>query len=107
MHQTTRDPAVWDEPEKFLPSRFLGADGEARASLFLPFQSGRRRWVGEVKVTIMVLHQKFVGEFKVTILVLHQNSVGEVKVTMLVLHQKCVGEFSHNNGFTSKVCGGA
>ena len=38
---------MWDEPEKFLPSRFLGADGEARASLFLPFQSGRRRCVGE------------------------------------------------------------
>ena len=42
-----RDPSVWDEPEKFLPSRFLGADGEARSSLFLPFQSGRRRCVGE------------------------------------------------------------
>ena len=38
---------MWDEPEKFLPSRFLGSDGEARASLFLPFQSGRRRCVGE------------------------------------------------------------
>ena len=33
-----RDPLIWEEPEKFLPSRFLGADGESRANDFLPFQ---------------------------------------------------------------------
>ena len=38
MDALCRDPLIWEEPEKFLPSRFLGADGESRANDFLPFQ---------------------------------------------------------------------
>uniref|UniRef100_A0A0D9ZDH0 Cytochrome P450 n=1 Tax=Oryza glumipatula TaxID=40148 RepID=A0A0D9ZDH0_9ORYZ len=40
-----RDPAVWEEPEKFMPERF--EDGGCDGNLLMPFGMGRRRCPGE------------------------------------------------------------
>uniref|UniRef100_A0A0E0D746 Cytochrome P450 n=1 Tax=Oryza meridionalis TaxID=40149 RepID=A0A0E0D746_9ORYZ len=40
-----RDPAVWEEPEKFMPERF--EDGRCDGNLLMPFGMGRRRCPGE------------------------------------------------------------
>ncbi|KAL5218526.1 hypothetical protein ABZP36_019210 [Zizania latifolia] len=40
-----RDPAAWEEPERFMPERF--EDGKSDALLIMPFGLGRRRCPGE------------------------------------------------------------
>ena len=36
------DPEVWQEPDKFLPERFIGSDGKmVRHDGFIPFSTGR------------------------------------------------------------------
>ncbi|XP_040377469.1 cytochrome P450 81Q32-like [Oryza brachyantha] len=40
-----RDPAAWEEPERFMPERFEG--GRCDALLLMPFGMGRRRCPGE------------------------------------------------------------
>ena len=39
-----RDPSIWDDPDKFIPERFLGSDIDVRGQNFelLPFGGGRR-----------------------------------------------------------------
>ncbi|XP_030440190.1 geraniol 8-hydroxylase-like [Syzygium oleosum] len=39
-----RDPSIWDDPDKFMPERFLGSDIDVRGQNFelLPFGGGRR-----------------------------------------------------------------
>ncbi|KAF8030026.1 hypothetical protein BT93_E2446 [Corymbia citriodora subsp. variegata] len=39
-----RDPSVWDDPDKFVPERFLGSDMDVRGQNFelVPFGGGRR-----------------------------------------------------------------
>lgn len=49
-YSLTRDPAIWDEPERFEPDRFIAADGRLRKDLqtkFFPFGLGSRRCIGE------------------------------------------------------------
>ncbi|XP_055336941.1 cytochrome P450 2J4-like [Paramacrobiotus metropolitanus] len=42
------DPALFPEPERFLPERFLGADGRLSVpEQFVPFSAGRRSCIGE------------------------------------------------------------
>ncbi|XP_055336980.1 cytochrome P450 2J4-like [Paramacrobiotus metropolitanus] len=42
------DPALFPEPERFLPERFLGADGRLTVpEQFVPFSAGRRSCIGE------------------------------------------------------------
>ncbi|XP_076449344.1 cytochrome P450 1A1-like [Babylonia areolata] len=47
----SRDPDVFQDPERFLPERFLDSDGEEvnrdLAEKFLPYSAGRRRCPGE------------------------------------------------------------
>lgn len=43
------DPNLWDEPEKFNPTRFINAEGKViKPEYFLPFGVGRRMCLGEV-----------------------------------------------------------
>ncbi|WP_308366915.1 MULTISPECIES: cytochrome P450 [unclassified Microbulbifer] len=49
-YSVTRDPSVWDEPERFHPERFLDEQGKLRKDLqnkFFPFGLGARRCIGE------------------------------------------------------------
>lgn len=44
-----RDPDYWKEPDKFIPERFLEANGKMapKPSSFFPFSAGRRVCLGE------------------------------------------------------------
>jgi 26-hydroxylase len=43
------DPNLWNEPEKFDPSRFVNAEGKVvKPEYFLPFGVGRRMCLGEI-----------------------------------------------------------
>ncbi|CAH9053861.1 unnamed protein product [Cuscuta europaea] len=51
LYSIQRDPAYWDEPERFNPERFAGLEGVSSAKdheyKWMPFGSGRRRCPGE------------------------------------------------------------
>ena len=49
VYSMQRDPRVWDEPEKFMPERFLEAkvDDDEGTRWMMPFGMGRRRCPGE------------------------------------------------------------
>ncbi|XP_051123362.1 cytochrome P450 Tp4149-like [Andrographis paniculata] len=53
-----RDPACWDEPEKFIPERFLNSSIEYNGSdfQFIPFGAGRRICPGIYFATASVEH---------------------------------------------------
>lgn len=57
------DPALWPEPERFRPERFL--EGEVPANAYFPFGGGARRCLGaafslhEMKVVIATLLREF------------------------------------------------
>lgn len=43
------DPELWDEPERFNPSRFLNSEGSVtKPEYFMPFGVGRRMCLGDV-----------------------------------------------------------
>lgn len=43
------DPNLWEEPNKFNPSRFIDVDGKVRRpEYFMPFGVGRRMCLGDV-----------------------------------------------------------
>jgi cytochrome P450 len=64
-----RDPDYWYEPNKFIPSRFLGDKGKERitSSFFLPFSKGTRDCIGkyfallEIKIALAALITKYDG----------------------------------------------
>lgn len=44
LHAVHMDPALWDQPESFQPSRFLSAEGKVtKPEYFLPFGTGEYR----------------------------------------------------------------
>lgn len=52
-----RDPAVWTQPEEFVPERFVGADMDFRGKdrfEFMPFGAGRRACPGMPMATRVV-----------------------------------------------------
>jgi hypothetical protein len=64
-----RDPDYWYEPNKFIPSRFLGDKGKEciASSSFLPFSKGTRDCIGkyfallEIKIALAALITKYDG----------------------------------------------
>jgi hypothetical protein len=45
LHAVHMDPNLWDEPEKFKPTRFLNAEGKVtKPEYFLPFGVGKRNF---------------------------------------------------------------
>ncbi len=49
IHAVHMDPELWDEPEKFNPSRFLNSEGVVtKPEYFMPFGVGRRMCLGDV-----------------------------------------------------------
>lgn len=49
LHAVHMDPNLWEEPEKFNPSRFINSEGKVtKPEYFLPFGVGRRMCLGEV-----------------------------------------------------------
>ena len=49
MWSCMRDPAYWNEPDKFDPSRFIDADGNLKCKnpAMMPFSVGKRACIGE------------------------------------------------------------
>nr|QLC36635.1 cytochrome P450 2U1 [Kryptolebias hermaphroditus] len=48
LYSVHRDPAVWDEPDSFNPTRFLDDEGKLlKKEFFIPFGIGRRVCMGE------------------------------------------------------------
>lgn len=49
LHAVHMDPNLWEDPEKFNPSRFINSEGKVtKPEYFLPFGVGRRMCLGEV-----------------------------------------------------------
>nr|UOF76412.1 cytochrome P450 CYP18 [Xylotrechus quadripes] len=49
LHAVHMDPNLWEDPEKFNPTRFINAEGKvAKPEYFLPFGVGRRMCLGEI-----------------------------------------------------------
>nr|UUB32678.1 cytochrome P450 CYP18A1 [Dendroctonus valens] len=49
LHAVHMDATLWEEPERFDPSRFINAEGKVhKPEYFLPFGVGRRMCLGEV-----------------------------------------------------------
>lgn len=48
LHKVHMDENLWDEPEKFKPSRFLTPEGKVhKPEYFMPFGVGRRMCLGQ------------------------------------------------------------
>jgi cytochrome P450 len=64
-----RDPEIWDDPDKFIPERFLGEEGRKRvvSSGYLPFSKGARDCIGkyfallEAKIALAALICRYDG----------------------------------------------
>jgi len=69
VYAIQRDPDIWEEPNKFMPERFLGEDGKKRAASFsfLPFSKGSRDCIGkyfallETKIALAALMCRYDG----------------------------------------------
>lgn len=49
LHAVHMDPTLWEEPDKFNPSRFIDSEGKVnKPEYFIPFGVGRRMCLGEV-----------------------------------------------------------
>ncbi|KAI4461068.1 cytochrome p450 [Holotrichia oblita] len=70
LHAVHMDPNLWDEPEKFNPSRFINAEGKvAKPEYFLPFGVGRRMCLGEVlaRMEIFLFFSSLLHSFDISI----------------------------------------
>ena len=48
LHAVHMDPELWEEPEKFMPTRFINAEGKiTKPEYFMPFGVGRRMCLGD------------------------------------------------------------
>lgn len=71
-HLLHRHPAYWDDPETFLPERWLNVsdvEAERRRFTFLPFSAGGRNCIGQRFATIeaQLILAPIVREFRVQI----------------------------------------
>lgn len=70
LHAVHMDPNLWDEPEKFNPSRFVNTEGKVtKPEYFLPFGVGRRICLGEVlaKMELFLFFSAFVHSFDMSV----------------------------------------
>lgn len=64
------DPELWDEPEKFNPSRFINAEGKVmKPEFFMPFGVGRRVCLGEMlaRMELFLFFSNFFHSFDISI----------------------------------------
>lgn len=88
-----RDPAYWDEPEKFEPERFLNSSKDFMGSdfEFIPFGAGRRRCPGIAFATASVEHvlanlvHKFTWDFPEG---MNQEELDAIESPGVTLHRK-------------------
>lgn len=70
LHAVHMNPDLWDEPEKFDPSRFINNEGKIiRPEYFLPFGVGRRMCLGEVlaRMEIFLFFSSLVHSFDLSV----------------------------------------
>ena len=80
-----RDPDIWDDPDVFIPERFLGEEGRKRvaSSGFLPFSKGARDCIGkyfallEAKIALAALICRYDGN------VVDENEVYTTRLTSI------------------------
>ena len=63
------DPAIWDNPDKFMPERFLDKDGKfvpPKQDRFLPFSAGRRGCLGEslARIELFLILARLLHSFR-------------------------------------------
>ena len=63
------DPAIWDDPDKFIPERFLDKDGKfvpPKQDRFLPFSAGRRACLGEslARIELFLILARLLHRFR-------------------------------------------
>ncbi|XP_044586495.1 cytochrome P450 306a1 isoform X2 [Cotesia glomerata] len=64
------NPIYWDNPEEFIPERFISPDGSlSKPPAFIPFQTGKRMCVGDelARMVMFIFVGKIVREFKISI----------------------------------------
>ncbi|XP_044754384.1 cytochrome P450 18a1 [Coccinella septempunctata] len=69
LHAVHMDPNLWDDPERFNPSRFINAEGKVvRPEFFLPFGVGRRVCLGEIlaRMELFLFFSNFMHTFDVS-----------------------------------------
>lgn len=70
LHAVHMDPNLWDEPEKFNPSRFINSEDKVvKPEYFLPFGVGRRMCLGEVlaRMEIFLFFSSLLHSFDISI----------------------------------------
>lgn len=64
------DATLWDEPEKFNPSRFINSEGKVtKPDYFLPFGVGRRMCLGEIlaRMEIFLFFSSLLHSFDISV----------------------------------------
>lgn len=70
LHAVHMDPNLWDEPEKFQPSRFINSEGKVtKPDYFLPFGVGRRVCLGEIlaRMEIFLFFSSLLHTFEISV----------------------------------------
>ncbi|CAH0555177.1 unnamed protein product [Brassicogethes aeneus] len=70
LHAVHMDPTLWDEPDKFNPSRFINAEGKVqKPEYFLPFGVGRRMCLGEIlaRMELFLFFSSLLHSFNISV----------------------------------------
>lgn len=86
------DPVNFADPQKFMPERFLEADGKTLKKVdgFLPFSIGRRQCLGEslARAELFLVFANFMRNFRISVPLDHEQPTTDRKMGLTVAPQK-------------------